>query len=154
MSKIAEVQAQTSNKPCRIGEIAHTVGVTTRTLRYWQEINLLVPHGKRAGTERLYREEDITRAQHIRELQALFGFTLAEIGVILKAEDALADIKSAYDPAASPEKRRMLSEAALLVTIELLSQIDIKVDRIKDYRAQLAAKIEHLQTKLATIDRK
>ena len=38
----------------RIGEVAKLTGVTTRTLRYWEELELLQPSSYRTSGERLY----------------------------------------------------------------------------------------------------
>ena len=39
----------------RIGEVAKLTGVTTRTLRYWEELGLLQPASRTEGGERVYR---------------------------------------------------------------------------------------------------
>ena len=136
----------------RIGEVAREVGVTTRTLRYWQEIALIAPSGCHdGGEERLYTSTDVARALHVKELQSLFGFTLAEIKVILNTEGKLADIKSAYRSNDDLEQRRRLVEAALETTVSLIAQIDDKVTRISSYRNELAAKAERLQARVETL---
>src|ERR1700735_2069651 len=38
----------------RIGEVAKQTGVTTRTLRYWEELGLLQPASRTDGGERVY----------------------------------------------------------------------------------------------------
>jgi DNA-binding transcriptional MerR regulator len=43
----------------RIGEVAKLTGVTTRTLRYWEELQLLQPSSYRASGERLYSPADV-----------------------------------------------------------------------------------------------
>ena len=90
----------------RIGEVAKLCGVTTRTLRYWEEIGLLAPSEQRYGSERVYTESEVERAKRIRELQALMGFSLAEIGVVLETEDVLDKLRSAYKANARPELQR------------------------------------------------
>ena len=50
----------------RIGEAAALVGVSTRTLRYYQELGMLRPSARSAGGARRYSEADIARLQRIR----------------------------------------------------------------------------------------
>jgi DNA-binding transcriptional MerR regulator len=61
----------------RIGEVAKLTGVTTRTLRYWEELELLQPSSYRTSGERLYSPADVARVNRIRNLQELLGFSLA-----------------------------------------------------------------------------
>ena len=49
----------------RIGEVAKLTGVTTRTLRYWEELGLLQPSSYRASGERLYSPTDVARVTRI-----------------------------------------------------------------------------------------
>ena len=46
----------------RIGEVAKLTGVTTRTLRYWEELELLQPSSYRPSGERLYPGGGLARA--------------------------------------------------------------------------------------------
>ena len=71
----------------RIGEVAKLTGVTTRTLRYWEELGLLQPSSYRASGERLYSPTDVARVSRIRNLQELLGFSLAEVRTVLNAGD-------------------------------------------------------------------
>ena len=60
----------------RIGEAAERAGVSSRTLRWYEEIGLLAPSGHSSGGARRYSEDDLTRIEHIRELQSLLGLDL------------------------------------------------------------------------------
>ncbi len=71
----------------RIGEVAKLTGLTSRTLRYWEELDLLRPSGYRGSGERLYSQTDMARVTRIRDLQELLGFSLAEVRVVLDTED-------------------------------------------------------------------
>ena len=71
----------------RIGEVAKLTGVTTRTLRYWEELELLQPSSYRPSGERLYSPADVARVTRIRNLQEFLGFSLAEVRTVLNAGD-------------------------------------------------------------------
>ncbi|MGD1704231.1 MerR family transcriptional regulator [Dapis sp. BLCC M229] len=65
-------------KLLQIGELAKQTGLSIRTLRYYDEIGLLVPSHRTEAEYRLYSEADIARLQHILSLRQL-GFALKEI---------------------------------------------------------------------------
>ena len=71
----------------QIGEVAELTGLTQRTLRYYEELQLLDPPSRMAGGFRLYSPDDVARVQHIVRLKQLLGFSLAEIKQIISAED-------------------------------------------------------------------
>ena len=68
----------------RIGDLAREFNVTLRTLRFYEDRNLLVP--ARSGSTRLYSSDDRQRLKLIL-LAKRVGFSLAEIEEILKVED-------------------------------------------------------------------
>ena len=43
----------------RIGEVAEQVGVTTRTIRYYEEVGLLGGDGRPKGAHRHYTQEGV-----------------------------------------------------------------------------------------------
>lgn len=66
-----------------IGDLAKRSGVSTPTIRYYEEIGLLPkPHRSAAGYRR-YSENAVDDLHFIRKAQAL-GFSLEEVGEILK----------------------------------------------------------------------
>src|SRR5581483_11375829 len=99
----------------RIGEIAEELGVSTRTLRYYEELGLVRPSEYSKGGSRRYLDADRERILRIRELQAVMGFNLQEIREILHADDRLAELRSEYARGVSPKRHRdILVEAARL----------------------------------------
>jgi len=61
-----------------VGEIAERSGISTRTLKYWEEKELISPDARSEGGFRLYRESFIEICYRIKELQ-LFGYTVEEL---------------------------------------------------------------------------
>jgi DNA-binding transcriptional MerR regulator len=55
----------TASAVYRIGEVAERAGVTTRTLRYYQEFGLLDPSDHRPGNNRRYSDTDVARLMRI-----------------------------------------------------------------------------------------
>ncbi|WP_017153403.1 MerR family transcriptional regulator [Bacillus bingmayongensis] len=69
-----------------IQELTKETGVTVRTLRYYDQINLLKPSGKTEGGHRLYSEADVIRLQQILFLKEM-GFSLKEITNMLVTDE-------------------------------------------------------------------
>ncbi|MEI3607678.1 MerR family transcriptional regulator [Pseudogracilibacillus sp. SE30717A] len=69
-----------------IKEVTKQTGISVRTLRYYDEINLLPPAGKTEGGHRLYGEKELKKLQEIQFLKTL-GFNLKEIDDMLSNEN-------------------------------------------------------------------
>jgi MerR family transcriptional regulator, repressor of the yfmOP operon len=131
----------------RIGEAAQACGVTTRTLRYWQEIGLLTPSGRHEGGGRLYSQAEVDRAARIKELQELLGFSLSEIRAVLNTEDVLDRLRSAYRESARPEVLQRLLADAIETNDQLLARLDDSLARIKTFRDERAQKAKRLRAR-------
>ncbi len=66
-----------------IGEVARTAGVTTPTLRYYEQEGLLSPTDRSRAGYRLYDDGAVERLEFIRAAQAV-GFTLDDIRALLQ----------------------------------------------------------------------
>ena len=62
----------------RIGELAAKVGVTERTIRYYEERGLLESVKRLEGGQRVYTGYDVRRLKFIQKLKVL-GLSLAEM---------------------------------------------------------------------------
>ncbi len=65
-------------KSFSIGEIAEMVGMTTRTVRYYEEIGLLNSIKRLEGGKRIYTNDDLRRLKFIKRLKVL-GLSLNEM---------------------------------------------------------------------------
>src|ERR671937_2293493 len=73
----------------RIGEVAEQTGVTTRTIRYYEELGLLGSAAEREkGRHRLYCETDVARLRELIHLRDLLGVSLDELRCLLVAENS------------------------------------------------------------------
>ena len=75
-----------AGKNLTIGVLAGHAGVNVETIRYYQRRGLLWEPPKPLGGVRRYREADAHRVRFIKAAQGL-GFTLDEVGELLKLED-------------------------------------------------------------------
>ena len=136
----------------RIGEVAELTAVTTRTLRYWQEIGLLTPSDQRHTGERLYSDVEVKRALRIRELQELLGFSLAEIRAVLDTDDIVDKLRTAHLEDAHPDLQRSLLSEAMEANDGLLVRLDHSLSRIKLFRDERAAKAKRMRARAEELD--
>ncbi|MFE5130933.1 MerR family transcriptional regulator, partial [Bacillus mobilis] len=73
-----------------IGEISKETNVTTRTLRYYEEIGLLQPSYVADSGYRYYSKDDVITLQQITTFKKL-GFKLSEIKEVLKEEKGISE---------------------------------------------------------------
>jgi DNA-binding transcriptional MerR regulator len=111
--------------------------VSSRTLRYYEELELLVPAGHSAGGARRYTSLDISRLLRIRELQELLGFDLVEIRSILRGEDQLADLRSEYHSGATLERRKAILAEATQINERLKETVHAKQSRLEEMMLEL-----------------
>jgi MerR family transcriptional regulator, repressor of the yfmOP operon len=126
----------------RIGEVAKLTGVTTRTLRYWEELALLQPSSYRASGERLYSPADVARVTRIKNLQELLGFSLAEVRTVLNAGDVdvLDRVRSELRAEnLSPSRHRELLDEGIAANDQLLERLDETLARIQAFRDEREA---------------
>ncbi|MHB1815530.1 MAG: Hg(II)-responsive transcriptional regulator [Steroidobacteraceae bacterium] len=69
-----------------IGTFAKAAGVNVETIRFYQHKGLLATPHSRHGSIRRYGSADVTRVKFVKAAQRL-GFSLGEIGELLKLED-------------------------------------------------------------------
>ena len=114
--------APTEAKTWTVGELAEELGVTTRTLRFYEAEGLIAP--ARSGSSRVYDHRDRTRLRLILRGKR-FGMSLSEI----------REIVDMYDGAASSERK----------------QLEILLDRLGEIATDLRARQQDLARTLAEV---
>ena len=71
----------------QIGGVAERLGVSTRTIKYYEELGLVSPENRSPGGFRLYNASDIERLRRILRLKGM-GFSLAAIREFIAVRDA------------------------------------------------------------------
>lgn len=132
----------------QIGEAAERLGLTQRTLRYYEEKGLLRPPERMDGGFRLYSEEDLARLERIKELKELLGFSLADIKDMLEADEIRLQLKSGWrkdaDVADKASKIRIAREA----TLTQLRLLDEKMEKMSSLREELSTRMARYDTLL------
>lgn len=111
-----------------VGEVAKKMGVTVRTLQYYDREGLFSPSAISEGGRRLYTDKDIIKLHQILSLKSL-GFSIAEI------KDSLTAIDTPEEVAAA------LSEQSRVIQ----SQIDSLTQSLSDIQA-LRTEVLKMQT--------
>jgi DNA-binding transcriptional MerR regulator len=125
----------------RIGAAAASAGVTTRTLRYYEQRGLLQPSAYTEGGERRYTAEDVARLVRVRELADLLGADLDEIRRALDAEDRLAAIRAEYlRPGQSRRRQLELLDEAESVNRHLQDSVGARMARLRAVQAELESR--------------
>ncbi|WP_018500187.1 helix-turn-helix domain-containing protein [Parafrankia discariae] len=127
-----------------IGQAARELGVSVRSLRYYQEVGLLTPSGRTTGGNRLYADADLARVRRIRELQELLGFNLDEIRIMLGHEDRLARVRVDYRASSDAVERAQLLDDAEEAYTQLRDEIDEKIGRLAAFRAEMNGHLERV----------
>lgn len=71
----------------RVGEIADRLGVSPRTIKYYEELGLIQPETRSQGGFRLYGKEEVQQLERILRLKSI-GYSLAAIRELLATRNA------------------------------------------------------------------
>lgn len=131
-----------------IEQVATRTGLTKRTLRYYEEVGLLLPTERTEGNYRRYSEEDIERLERIKNLRELLGFSLNDIRELLEADDERGQIKEAYQHETDVAAKLTQLDRSDELIRKQLHLIEQKIDGLEQMRQPLLAKLErHQQTR-------
>ena len=102
-----------------IGEVAKKIGVTVRTLQYYDKEGLLSPSAESEGGRRLYTDKDLVTLHQIISLKSL-GFSLEDIKQRLISLGTPADVANALTEQADDIRKKIEQLTASLTAIEQL----------------------------------
>jgi len=125
--------------------------VTTRTIRYYEEIGLLHPAARSEGDYRLYDDSDVQRIRYIRELRDVAGFSLAEVEQMLEDEAVRVRNRLAYRATEDVALRRRLVLENLERAERTVVTLKAKLDRLADMISAAEARRNRLRDVLATL---
>ncbi|MGC1165254.1 MAG: MerR family transcriptional regulator [Solirubrobacterales bacterium] len=122
MAVATEAKRTTTENLHQIGEVAELVGLSLRTVRYYEEVGLLSAPARTEGGFRLYGAEHIDQLLLIKQMKPL-GFSIEEMRALLDARKTLKGRASA--------RKRTEARESLEGFAELASE------RCRDLRKQL-----------------
>ncbi len=107
-----------------IGEVAETVGLSLRTIRFYEEVDLVPPSARTRGGFRLYTSDDIDRLRLVKRMKPL-DFSLEEMREILTTLDRLAGPDATGGDRDQLQERLSMFAAAARARCEVLrAQLD------------------------------
>src|SRR5438034_8538806 len=118
----------------RIGELSAKVGLTERTIRYYEERGLLEAVKRLDGGQRVYTDDDVRRLKFIQKLKVL-GLTLAEM-------QELETLYGRHRTNAKVLPRLVeLLDAHLITVSERLAELTALRDEIRSYRTHVMRRL-------------
>jgi DNA-binding transcriptional MerR regulator len=136
----------------RIHEAAAEVGLTPRSVRYYEEMGLLRPAARSEGDYRLYDESDLERLRFIKGLRDDAGFSLAEISRLLEDEQARETDHAAYHATADPVERLRLLRARVASFERQAQTLCTKIERLRAMVDETEARRRHSLAKIAELE--
>ena len=136
----APTRASDDPRLLRIQEVAAEVGLTPRSIRYYEEVGLLEPAARSEGAYRLYDESDVERLRFIRGLRDDAGFSLAQIGQLLEDEAARERNRKRFRATEDPGERRA-------ILIDALDRVDRQIENLRHKAERLASMIDEAETR-------
>ncbi len=127
-----ETVAPSTKETMSIGELARRAGLTTRTVRYYEEMGLLVGVVRGVNGRRVYTDEHLYQLRLIRRGKQLLGLSLAELKELVEVF------------------RQTGTERSVVVrSIEILQthlqEVEDKLKKLESYRRLLISEIERVK---------
>jgi DNA-binding transcriptional MerR regulator len=119
-----------------IGELANTLGLTTRTLRYWEEVGIIESVPRTDGATRGYTPYYVRRIRFIMKLKD-FGLTIKE----------MQDLYVAYGEAKQTE--RMIPRLVEILD-EHINKVDEKMAKLASLRKDIVEYRQKISTRLSS----
>jgi MerR family transcriptional regulator, copper efflux regulator len=124
----------------KIGEIAKQAGVTTRTLRYYEQLGLFVPSSVRTNGYRYYNDDTLIVINRIRDLQRV-GLSLEEIKEVI----------GLY----FHQKKKVEAKEKTLNYLQVhLDDIDSKITLLNNVKKELKEQIQSTRSRLVQLKEK
>jgi DNA-binding transcriptional MerR regulator len=138
----------------RIGEVAEQVGVTPRTIRYYEELGLLAGGEERSkGAHRYYTEADVARLRELIRLRDLLGLSLEELVALAEAEEARAALRDQWHGDPTDKERVEILDRATELAQQQLDLVKSRRQRLDEFAAELEEKLVLLAERRRELER-
>jgi DNA-binding transcriptional MerR regulator len=131
----------------RIGEVAARTGLTTRAIRYYEEVGLLASDGaqRAKGRHRHYDEADVAQLSLIHALATLLGASLDEIRELVRPELAAAVSDERWERIESVADRLRTVETALADVTVMLERVKLRRELLLDLQLDLEERLAAIE---------
>lgn len=107
-----------SEESISIGDLAKTIGITTRTLRYYEEVGIMSPPRRLEGGVRAYTASEVRKLKLILKLK--------ELGLSIKE---MQELDAAYAEARETDK----------IIPRLIEMLDFHINKLDEKMSKLAS---------------
>jgi MerR family transcriptional regulator, repressor of the yfmOP operon len=149
------MSAQATDRCLRIGKVAERLGVTTRTIRYYEELGLLGSGTDRSkGAHRLYSEADIAHLQEVLRLRDLLGLSLESIVDLAQAEEARSALRDEWEHDPSDADRLRILASATPIIERQLALVCERQKTLAQFAKDLKARLKLIEETRAELEAK
>ena len=141
-----------ADESVQIGKLAKRLGITTRTIRYYEEMGLMGNIDRIGKGTRSYTPDDILRLKLILKLKAL--------GISLKEMKELSDISDIFDmdekdfgeSLRNREKYDIITPKLIEILDNHIARVDEKMANLSSLRKDIVAYRQRITSYLASLD--
>jgi MerR family transcriptional regulator, repressor of the yfmOP operon len=146
---------ETSQQLARIGKVAEQVGVTARTIRYYEELGLLGDAGDRVkGQHRLFTQDDVARLHELVRLRDLLGLSLDELTELAEAAQVQQCLRSRWEASTGDAERAQIVRTAIPNVQRQLELLHTRQRHLAEFAAELNDKLDRMYTLLTELDQR
>lgn len=132
----------------KIDDVAKEVGLTKRTIRYYEEIGVLEAPDRSEGGTRLYAREHIDQLKLIVNARDVLGFSLQEIQDFVSISKKLSERHQGFlQTEDNDQKKQELLEMEQIIR-DQLQLMDLKLAKIAEFRESTEIKYKRVQAAL------
>jgi DNA-binding transcriptional MerR regulator len=129
----------------RIGDVAEETGLTTRTIRYYEEVGLLEPAAHVSGGNRRYDHEDVERLRLIKRLREVVGLSLAEVKTFLEMESERRVLSREYHATSDPARHVDLLDRVEPILVRRVQLLERKLQTVQELLDEERARLERVR---------
>ena len=139
----------------RIGDVADAVGVTARTVRYYEELGLLGDTGTRGerpkGGHRVFTGADVERLRELIRLRDLLGLSLEELTELAEAAQLAQALRTQWAASTGDRDRQRIVRAAIPNVQRQLELVRARQQNLAEFAAELEEKLARMNALLAEL---
>jgi MerR family transcriptional regulator, repressor of the yfmOP operon len=125
----------------KIEEVSIKTGLTKRALRYYEDLELIIPK-RTDASYRLYSQEDIESINRIKDLKKSLGFSLCDIKIIM---DLKKDLKRIFKENSKDDLMIDKSINIIKDQIALIEEKELSLERSKEKFKLALTKLEEFR---------
>jgi DNA-binding transcriptional MerR regulator len=137
----------------RIGEVAEQVGVTPRTIRYYEERGLLDREDRAKGAHRTYDDSDVARLRELLRLRDLLGLSLEELVELAEVETERSALRERWQENLADDERLAIVDRSTELVTRQLELVRKRRSSLDEFAGELEEKLVTLRARRAELSR-